>query len=52
MEQSQRIREARERLGMSQETLAEQVGVSRQAASKWEMGNSEPSLEKWPMDAG
>ena len=45
MGQSQQIREAREKLGMSQEFLAEQVGVSRQAVSKWEMGNSEPSLE-------
>lgn len=45
MGQAQRIREARERLGISQETLAEQVGVSRQAVSKWEMGNTEPSLE-------
>lgn len=30
---------------MTQETLAEEIGVSRQAVSKWEMGASEPSLE-------
>lgn len=45
MSKADQIREARERLNMTQETLAEQVGVSRQAVSKWEMGVSEPSLE-------
>lgn len=45
MYRSEQIREARERLGMTQETLAEEIGVSRQAVSKWEMGASEPSLE-------
>ena len=45
MNRSDQIREARERLGMSQEALAEQVGVSRQAVSKWEMGAASPSLE-------
>lgn len=45
MNRSDQIREARERLGISQETLAEQVGVSRQAVSKWEMGTASPSLE-------
>ena len=28
---------------MSQEALAHQVGVSRQAVSKWENGTSDPS---------
>lgn len=49
MNRPDQIREARERLGMTQETLAEQVGVSRQAVSKWEMGVSEPSLENLSM---
>lgn len=49
MNRSDQIREARERRGMTQETLAEQVGVSRQAVSKWEMGVSEPSLENLSM---
>ena len=45
MNRNDQIREAREKLGISQETLAEQVGVSRQAVSKWEMGTASPSLE-------
>lgn len=38
------IRKAREDKGMSQEQLAEELGVSRQAVSKWEMGQSIPTL--------
>ena len=34
------IRQAREEKGMSQERLAEELGVSRQAVSKWEIGVS------------
>lgn len=45
MNRPEQIREARERQGMTQETLAEEIGVSRQAVSKWEIGTSEPSLE-------
>ena len=36
------LREAKK---MTQEQLAEQVGVSRQAVSKWEMGQSQPQAE-------
>ena len=32
--------------GMTQEDLAEKVGVSRQAVAKWESGESLPDLEK------
>ena len=32
--------------GLSQEELAEQVGVSRQAVSKWENGEAAPDLQK------
>ena len=32
--------------GMTQENLAEKVGVSRQAVAKWESGESLPDLEK------
>lgn len=45
MNRPEQIREARERLGLTQEALAEQLDVSRQAVSKWEMGSSEPNLE-------
>lgn len=37
------IKEHRTRCGMTQEFLAEQLGVSRQAVSKWENGTSEPT---------
>lgn len=36
----------RRRRGLSQEQLADQLGVSRQAISKWEGGQSTPELEK------
>ena len=39
------IKHAREGLGMTQEDLAEKLGVSRQAVSKWELGASVPSPE-------
>mgnify|MGYP002514482385 CR=1 FL=1 len=37
------IRTHRTRCGMTQEFLAESLGVSRQAGSKWESGASAPS---------
>ena len=37
---SEKIRALRRRAGLSQEELAETVGVSRQAVSKWESGDS------------
>ena len=37
------LRSHRERCHMTQEFVAQQVGVSRQAVSKWEQGASEPS---------
>lgn len=37
------LREERERQHMTQEFVAQHVGVSRQAVSKWEQGTSEPS---------
>lgn len=36
----------RKALGMSQEELAEKVGVSRQAISKWESTNTIPDLDR------
>ena len=41
-----RIRELRLERGLSQEALAEQLGVSRQAVTKWESGASVPSTAK------
>lgn len=37
------IRKRREELKLSQEYVAERLGVSRQAISKWEKGQSEPT---------
>ena len=37
------LREHRTRCQMTQEFVAEQLGVSRQAVSKWESGASDPS---------
>ena len=37
------IRQSREQKGMTQEELAERLGVSRQAVSKWENGTVDPS---------
>lgn len=43
---SEKIRALRRRAGLSQEELAETVGVSRQAVSKWESAGSVPDLQK------
>lgn len=40
------IQRERTLLGLSQEKLAEQVGVSRQAVSKWELGDAMPDTDK------
>ena len=37
------LRDHRQRCGMTQEYVAEALGVSRQAVSKWETGVAEPS---------
>jgi len=39
------IKQARERMSLTQEDLAEKLEVSRQAVSKWELGTSVPSAE-------
>lgn len=41
----EKIYELRKSRGISQEELAEVLGVTRQSVSKWEMGNSVPELE-------
>lgn len=40
------LRLARKERGLSQEDLAEMLGVSRQAVSKWELGEGYPEVEK------
>lgn len=46
MNLGEKIFYCRRRAGFSQEQLAERLGVSRQAVSKWENGDSEPELGK------
>ena len=41
-----RIKISRKRRGISQEELADKMGVSRQAISKWESGQSFPDIDK------
>ena len=41
-----RIQQLRKQRGFSQEELADKIGVSRQAVSKWESGQSTPDLDK------
>ena len=46
MEFSNKLTQLRKQKGFSQETLAEKIGVSRQAISKWENEESYPDLPK------
>ncbi len=46
MNLADRIQCLRKAKGISQEELADQIGVSRQAVSKWESGQSTPDLDK------
>ena len=46
MDLSDRIQYLRKARGISQEGLADQLGVSRQAVSKWESEQSMPDLDK------
>ena len=46
MDMADRIKYLRKAKGISQEELADKVGVSRQAVSKWESGQSVPDLER------
>ena len=43
---NEKIFQCRKRSGLSQEELAERLGVSRQAVSKWELGTAQPELDK------
>ena len=46
MKLADRILELRKQKGISQEALADKLGVSRQAISKWESEQSTPELDK------
>ena len=45
MKLGENIREKRKELKLSQEYIAEQLGVSRQAVSKWETGQTDPTAK-------
>ncbi|MCM1136820.1 MAG: helix-turn-helix domain-containing protein [Clostridium sp.] len=42
---SEKLKEIRKKEGISQEQLAEKIGVSRQAITKWETGKGLPDME-------
>ena len=46
MKLSEKILYYRKKAGLSQEELAGRVGVSRQAMSKWELGDAAPEVDK------
>ena len=41
-----KIQELRTKSGISQEILAEKLGVTRQSVSKWELGQAVPDIDK------
>jgi len=45
MELHDRIKQCRQNVGLTQEQVADEMGVSRQAVTKWENGKSAPSTE-------
>lgn len=45
MEFAENLKAQREKAGLSQEELADKLDVSRQSVSKWETGESYPSME-------
>ena len=46
MEIGKKIMELRKKNGLSQEQLADKVGVARQTISKWELGETSPDLKQ------
>lgn len=44
MKLNEKIYDCRKKAGLSQDALAELLGVSRQAVSKWELGSAQPDL--------
>ena len=49
MKLSEKILYCRKKAGLSQDALADQIGVSRQAISKWETGDAIPETGKLPL---
>lgn len=45
MDFSEKLKEIRNKEGLSQEQLADKIGVSRQAVTKWETGKGLPDIE-------
>lgn len=48
----EKLREARKNTGLSQEELAERIGVSRAAVAKWETGKGLPDIDNLKAIAG
>lgn len=46
MNLSEKITRERKKLGLSQEQVAEKLGITRQSVSKWEAGSSIPEISK------
>lgn len=46
MDFTERLVSLRKKNGLTQDELAEALGMSRQAVSRWEMGASRPSMDK------
>lgn len=49
MKLNEKIYWCRKQAGLSQEALAEMIGVSRQSISKWETGEASPEITKLPL---
>lgn len=45
MKMNEKILQCRKRMGLSQEELAQQLNTSRQAVSRWELGDAQPDLK-------
>ena len=52
MKLNEKIQYYRKKAGLSQEALAEKLGVSRQAISKWETGDTTPEISNLLLMAG
>ena len=46
MEIGNKILELRKKNNLSQEALAEKIGVTRQTISKWELGETSPDIKQ------